>query len=325
MHEKVAKYLANEMEERERLEFESLLVEDNSLQEELFAQIEILEEHTKSSQRFNASKAYAQVEGQLKSTKVVNMPQKRGFSFLKVAATLLIVLTAGFFITKSISDTEEEAPLVFETSTAIDTFTLSDGTQIRLNANSRLEIANDFGVKNREVKLIGAANFDVARNEDLPFVINANNGSVEVLGTVFEVNAYPERDVELNVAEGKVKFASKTVEKEDLFEAGDTGLLTANGKELIKTKRKNENYAAWWTNRLVFEEASFEEVFKDLEKTYHVQIQFDESLSNCAWSAILEDYTLTEALEVLKTTYPNISKIEIKDSLIKLEGTACNN
>lgn len=323
MHERIAKYLANEMAKQERLEFEGQLAEDNALQEELFVQIELLNQHDRSLQNFDTDKAYQKVRSQLEVKEVV-MPRRKNYSFLKIAATLLIVITAGFFITREAQEGEEKLSLIFETTTSFDSFELSDGTVVKLNANSRIELSKGFGKVNREVSLIGAANFDVASNKDLPFVINANNGSVEVIGTVFEVNAYPERDIELNVAEGKVRFASKTTEKEDLFTAGERGLLTADGLELTKTTLKNKNYSAWWTNRLVFEEANFEEVFKDLEKTYHVDIAYDAVLADCQWSAILEDYTLSEALEVLKTTYPNISKIEIKDSSIKLEGTACN-
>jgi len=323
MHEKIASYLANEMSGKERLDFERLLTEDAALQEEVFAQIEILNA-TAEAPVFNTINALDKIEKSI-SAPVVEMASRRNFSFLKIAATLLIVLAAGYFISQEVTDSSEVNGLVYLTDADINVLELADGTQVRLNANSRLELAKGFGENNREVYLIGAANFDVKKDPTLPFIINANNGSIEVLGTVFEVNAYPNKDVELNVAEGKVKFASKTAEKEDLFIAGDRGLLTADGKELTKTIRKNENYAAWWTRRLVFEDAPLNEVFIDLEKAYNVEILFDEAIANCTLGAILEDYTLTEALEAIKTSFPNISKIEIKDSLIKLEGTACNN
>ena len=323
MQDRIAKYLANEMEAQERLDFEALVPKDASLQDELYIQIGILNASDPSSSAFDSKDAFQKIESKIEGKELTISP-KTNFSFLKIAATLLIVLTAGFFMARSLSDQSQEDFLTYETSDQIDAFELPDGTSVRLNANSRLILDNGFAKDNRQLTLSGAANFEVAKNEDLPFVINANNGSVKVVGTVFEVNAYPKEDVELNVAEGKVTFASKTTAAQDVFVAGDRGLLTSDGKELIKTTRKNENYGAWWTKRLVFEEQVMSEAVSDLEKEYHVDIDFDDALSACQWSAILENYTLTEVLETLKTTYPNISKIEIKDSQIKLEGKACN-
>lgn len=323
MHEEIAKYLANEMDNNERLEFESRLLVDDALQDELFSQLTLLESAMPSAKGFNAATAYQKVRPRL--SKVIEMPRRRSFSLLKIAATLLVLLTAGFLLTKTLEKRTDDSAIIYRTDANIDVIELLDGTMVRLNANSRLELAEGFGENNREVILTGGANFDVSSNAELPFVISASNGSIEVVGTVFDVNAYPFKDLELNVTEGKVKLASKTVKKEELFKAGETGLLTADGTELTKSTQKNANYSAWWTRRLVFEDAPLNEVFTDLEKAYNVEIDYDEALSSCTYGAILEDYTLTETLEVIKTIFPNISKIEIKDSLVKLEGTACNN
>lgn len=323
MYEQIAKYLANEMNEEERQSFEGLLVEDTSLQEELYAQIALSNTNDQSLPSFETHQAFKKIEGRI-SAEEIRLRPNRSFSLLKIAATLLIVLSAGFLLNEFLVKDKADQQIAFATDQQIDAFELPDGTFVKLNANSVLTLAKGFNAKNREVYLEGAANFEVTSNTSLPFVINANKGSVEVVGTVFEVNAYPEKEVELNVAEGKVRFASKVTQKEDLFIAGDRGILTADGTQLTKSTQKNENYAAWWTNRLVFEDAPLNEVFADLEKTYHVEIDYDKALSNCPWGTILENYTLTEALEALKTTFPNISKIEIKDSHIKLEGTACN-
>jgi len=323
MHEQIAKYLANEMDEAERLNFEELLWSDEILQEELFAQIELLELQKPSAMTFDADEALTAVTAQL-GTKVVPISSRRAktYSFLKIAATLLILLTAGFFITREFITSGEDG-YVFETGATISAFQLSDGTQVKLNANSRIELARGFGAKNRDIVLVGAANFDVATNEELPFTIFTTNSSVQVIGTVFEVNAYPESDIELNVAEGRVRFASKTTEDEDLFIAGERGHLTADGKVLTKSTRKNENYAAWWSRRLDFEDAYLDEVFQDLERTYHVEIEYDKALATCQWNTILEDKSLMEVFESLTLTFSNITKIESKDSVIKLEGTAC--
>ena len=325
MHESIAKYLAGEMGDEERLAFEAQLGEDIALQNELFIQLNLLESTSESDLSFDSQKAYAKVESEINRTKVVTMPRKKSFSFLKIAATLLIVLTAGFFLSKNIETDSPAEVLAFESQDFIKTFELSDGTLVRLNSNSKLIVDTDFGKSNRKVQLVGAANFDVTSNPDKPFIITANTGTVEVLGTSFEVEAYPEQEVELSVSEGKVKFASNTAEKEDLFVAGEKGVLSADGQELTKLELKNSNFSAWWTKRLVFEATPLNEVFADLEKTYNVTIEYSSELKNCKYGAILENYTLDEAIETIQLSFSNIISVEKKDSLIKLEGTACNN
>ncbi len=323
MHESIAKYLANEMSEEEKLTFESQLVEDIDLQEELYFQLNLIAE-TPFTSSFDSEKAYAKVSSQINSAKIVKMPSRKNRFWLRVAATLLIVLTAGYFISDSIPSIKSPQQTVYTASNDVNTFKLEDGTLVRLNANSSLVVSKNFGKDKREVQLVGAANFDVTSNPDVPFIITANKGEVEVLGTSFEVEAYPDQQIELSVAEGKVKFASTTTDKEDLFIAGEKGVLSADGQELTKLELKNSNYSAWWTKRLVFENAPLSEVISDLEKAYRVQIDYNQEIGSCEYSAILENYTVAEAMEALQLTFQNIQSVEIKDSNIKLEGTACN-
>ena len=241
MHESIAKYLANEMSEEEKLAFESQLVEDSGLQEELYFQLNLVVESAPKSS-FDTEKAFFLVNEQINSTRVIKMPVRKNRFWVRVAATLLIMLTAGYFISNNTSSINNRQQTVYTASNQVNTFRLEDGTLVRLNANSSLTLNEDFGKNQREVCLIGAANFDVTSNPDVSFVVSANNGEVEVLGTSFEVEAYPNQQIELSVAEGKVKFASTTTDKEDLFIAGEKGVLSADGQELTKLELKNANY-----------------------------------------------------------------------------------
>lgn len=323
MHERIAKYLADEMGEEEKLAFESQLVEDLDLQEELYFQLSLIVD-PEADKSFDVEKAFSSVNEQIQGTKLIKMPTRKNRFWLRVAATLLIVLTAGYFVSNNYSSITEPQETVYTATNEIKTLRLEDGTLVRLNTNSSLTLNGDFGKDRREVHLIGAANFDVTSNPDVPFIISANNGEVEVLGTSFEVEAYPNQQIELSVAEGKVKFASTTTDKEDLFIAGEKGVLSADGQKLTKLELKNANYSAWWTKRLVFESTPLSEVISDLEKAYRVQISYNETIASCTYTAILENVTIAEVMEAIQLTYSNIQSVEIKDSHIKLEGTACN-
>ena len=334
MEQLVAKYLANDLVEKERLAFERQLVEDDALQQELKAQLDLLYLIEKPSVKFDSTVAWEKVAPQLEKTsktKVVHMPSKPKYSFMKIAATLLIVLTAGYFVndyvSKDVGGTNTSDETVFyATANDIKDVVLPDGTAVKLNANSTLTLAKDFGEGNRKVSLTGGANFDVTKNPELPFIIDASTGVIEVLGTSFDVEAYEGKEVELNVSEGRVKFGHKEKkETEEVFTAGEKAVLSTDGSKLTREKVKNSNYSAWWTKRLEFDEAPFKEVFKDIEKAYHVTIEYDKALEGCKYNAILEDYNIGEFLEALQQSYPNITSVTTKDSHIKLEGFACNN
>ncbi|WP_268122751.1 FecR family protein [Roseivirga pacifica] len=332
MEQLVAKYLANDLEENERLAFERQLVEDDALQNELKAQLDLLYLIEKPQQQFNANAAWEKVAPQLKQkqAKVVHMPSKPKYSFMKIAATLLIVLTAGYFVNDYIAKdggaTVSDETIFYTTTKGIKDVVLPDGTAVKLNANSTLTLAKDFGKGNRNVTLTGGANFDVKKNPELPFIIDASTGVIEVLGTSFDLEAYEGKEVELNVTEGRVKFGHKAKkETEEVFTAGERAVLATDGSKLTREKVKNKNYSAWWTKRLEFDNAPFKEVFKDIEKAYNVTIEYSEAMENCRYNAVLENYNLQEFLETFQQTNLNITSVTTKDSHIKLEGFACNN
>src|SRR5690606_29105984 len=85
------------------------------------------------------------------------------------------------------------------------TITLSDGTTIKLNSGSRLRYPEAFDEGLREVHLEGEAFFDVARNEHSPFVVRTKSVTTRVLGTSFNIEAFPDEQISVTVATGKVE------------------------------------------------------------------------------------------------------------------------
>ncbi len=86
---------------------------------------------------------------------------------------------------------------------------LKDGTKVWLNAGSTLQFNEDFGKAERKVTLYGEASFEVARNEELPFVVAAGKMDIKVLGTTFNVNTYRESgEIKVALLEGSVELLS---------------------------------------------------------------------------------------------------------------------
>lgn len=329
METRIARYLADEMGSAEREQFEQQLLSDDQLSDELqksIASWELSASQDNSVKIFDADAAWNKVSGQLTIERQLN-PEKTRFSFIKIAATIILVATAGFLVLRysDVASTGDD-PVFVASSTHVEEMELPDGSVIRLNANSSISYNETFGEDNRNVTLVGGANFDVQRNENLPFVIATTNSEVEVLGTSFEVMAYEDESVEVNVTSGKVGFKSTKAKGEPaVLEAGDRAVLSADGTEMQKAKTKNMNYAAWWTRKLEFDNVKLSEIAKDLEKTYWVDIEVSQSVANCKASLYVNNQTLEQALEVLQATFPSTLKVTTdKENHIKLDGIACN-
>jgi len=335
MEKLMAEYLANELSEKKRSEFEAQLVDDEQVRSEFEDYLNLWHESEQAGQAsFDVDKAWAGMSvPKAPQQKVISIERKSNYTLLKIAATLLIVFTAGYFLSDTVQETLTNSITsnsLTELTTGSETkeFQLPDGSAIKLNANSSLAYEKGFGDTHRNIKLVGGANFDVERNEALPFVISAETSEVEVLGTSFDVNAYPDKDIELNVTEGRVKFSSKADnDKSGLVKAGERAMLSQDGSAMEQGEMKGSNYAAWWTRKLVFEATSFEEVVKDLENTYWVDIEFSEALSGCRLTATYDNESFDNVLDLLAATYADnqLKVVRTKENQIKLEGKVCAN
>ena len=109
---------------------------------------------------------------------------------------------------KEITYTEEGERMEVSTPAGTTTpITLSDGTQVLLGANSRLEYAKHFSAGKREVTLTGEARFNVAKDAGRPFIVHTEQIQTQVLGTVFDVKAYPQTLPDVTLYEGKVEVS----------------------------------------------------------------------------------------------------------------------
>ncbi len=159
---------------------------------------------------------------------------------------------------------------------------LPDGTVAYLNAGSRLVYPSQFVGKTREVYLIGEGFFEVAHNADMPFFVKTNKLEVEVLGTKFNLSAYPsDKFIETVLVEGKVKLT------ETGFHFMKTGYilkpnqLAAYNRESAETKitRVNVmNYVAWHQGYLNFESSDLSRIVKKLERYYNIHIRLDDPM-----------------------------------------------
>ncbi|WP_062062598.1 FecR family protein [Aquimarina longa] len=155
---------------------------------------------------------------------------------------------------------------------------LSDQTQVFLNSGSSIKYPVPFiKGKNREVFLNGEAFFDVAEDKTHPFIVNANELDIKVLGTKFNVTNYPEDDqTEVVLVEGSVHLNIEgnysETKKGMVLKPGYKGTFDKTEKTISDTKVNTEIYTSWKTGNIIFRNAPFENIIKKLERHYNVTI-----------------------------------------------------
>jgi len=152
--------------------------------------------------------------------------------------------------------------------------TLSDGTEVNMNAGSSLKYPVQFikGHK-REVVLDGEAFFDVAKDKAHPFIVKTRGVDVKVLGTEFNVSSYKEdADISTVLVEGSVSLSDKA-NKKAILVPGEKGTWNNKNPEIAVDKVDTRFYTEWINGEIVFRKTAFRDIIIKLERTYDVTIE----------------------------------------------------
>lgn len=227
----------------------------------------------KESNTFNADKAWDTFAKKISKTETKT--QKKDLFYLsrplKYAASFALIVGMSIFAYYFLK-TDKSIDLA--SNNQIIEHTLPDGSVITLNKNSSISYNNQFKGDTRLVEFSGEAYFDIAKDPNKPFVIQANGSEIEVLGTEFNLfckNGF----TEVTVTEGKVSMTDMSDNESVILNIGEKGEII-NGT--VRSQLNNDpNFLSWKTKKLYFEQGELlKDVFIDLEKTYDVQIEVDD-------------------------------------------------
>lgn len=239
---------------------------------------------------------------------------------LQIAAVFLIATVAGWLW---FSQEAEPQLMAYQTN---DEETLEillpDESQVVLNENSHLTFIEKDG--KRMLTLEGEAWFDVKHLDDVPFEIESGDARTRVLGTAFNVRAYPQEDkIEVSVERGKVALSEKeNIKNIQMLPAGTEGVFYKKEKTVVKEKRENDNANAWRTKKLIFEYTPMPKVFETLEKYYEVEIEGNPNIAHCPLKGEFDDDPIEMILEVIKASLSD-AEVEKEGNRIKFIGGAC--
>ncbi|MBV5313499.1 MAG: FecR domain-containing protein [Prolixibacteraceae bacterium] len=264
--------------------------------------------------KYSAQDAWEKVESRIHSQALVQPTKFRKLitnPIFRIAAAVLfaaLLLVSGYEVVYKPA-ARSQLLEISATNQVLNTFTLPDGTLVSLNSDTKLKYPKKFGRNTREVTIEGEAFFEVKPDKNKPFIIHAGKAQIKVLGTSFNVSAYPEtKQVEVIVETGKVQVLNKTTEtlqtNELILTPGDKGTLVYSSNSLLKTTNQNPNFLAWKTHNLTFKATSLAEVIGNLEKVYKVNIRLaDSRLNGLLLTAQFNDYSLDFILKVIETTF----------------------
>lgn len=217
-------------------------------------------------------------------------------------------------------------------------FTLPDGTEVTLNAGSRLKYDNIFGISDRIVNLEGEGYFKVAKNSEQPFTVKTSHISVVALGTEFNVRAYSDnKTIETTLVEGSLRIENISDDPGE-----EVLVLKPNQKvtfikesseivdETIKSESTSDNKSApepvqkvlitsdlvaedvniepiisWKENKWIFEQKCLSQIALELERKFDVKIVFDsERLKTVRFTGTILAEPIEQVLEVMSLSAP---------------------
>lgn len=192
---------------------------------------------------------------------------------LKVAVVFIIAFGSYYlFLTPKVLSPNVSTQTIYAPEGQRAEVILSDGSQVWINARSSLTFPTNFDENQRTVELDGEAYFNVAHDDTKKFIVNTSKYQIKVHGTEFNVKAYGSDDLfETSLIQGSVEVFSKKSDESILLSPNER--VYAENDKLILTRIDSPDHFLWKQGILFFENQTVEEIFKEIELYYDVDIE----------------------------------------------------
>lgn len=267
------RYFSNEASAEEVAQIEQWLEEDPARQSEFDSAHYLFNAMILHSDELSKMTTPGALEKTSRKSKV----RRLVYRYAAAAAAVVIAGLSGVFVEREINYNKMTAQTnVLEVPAGQRmSVTLSDGTQVQLNGNSRIEYPVIFSRKQRNVKLSGEAFFEVKHDERHPFIVETFASKVEVLGTRFNVYADEASEYfSAALVDGKVKVTTNDETAEQVVLAPDEMVRFVNN-HLVVTKVDAENLISWTEGYVNLADTDFESLMHRFENVYGVKIVID--------------------------------------------------
>ena len=322
-------YLAGECTPAERLEIEVLIQSDSEINNTYIELKQVWDSSVPLyfNDVYNTDSAWVNVDRHIntKAGATVNhsVIKKPILRFIKYAASIAAVFVLAFAVYQ-VFYSNTIATKSFASGNAVSSaLQLADGSKLVLNAGSEVKYPEKFGSHGREVYFWGEAFFEIAPDPTRPFVIETGDARIKVLGTSFNVKAFPETGItEVVVNSGTVLFYhvdnNNSILGQVILQKGDKGVYNRLTHKLVKMENDDINFISWKTGVLVFNETPLNEVITVVGNKYGVKFHTENKrLSQLKLTATFDNESLDSVLEVLSLVHKLQFTHNGKDYLVK--------
>ena len=222
--------------------------------------------------RFSAASIYPQLEKKLKFPHLWLYPVRTFAAAAAVVLLCLSVWTAYLYM----------QPVSIQTVTTLAetrTILLPDGTSVTLNHYSSLSYPKQFKSDNREVELSGEAYFEVSKNKKHPFIVQTETIDVQVLGTHFNVDAYPDNpDVKTTLLTGSVAVSNKNNSVHMVLKPNEVAIYNKVEQKLTRKVLENAgDEVSWRHGEFIFDDLPLQEIARELSNSFGTTIHIADS------------------------------------------------
>ncbi|MGB9772818.1 MAG: FecR family protein [Bacteroidota bacterium] len=326
-YEKLARYFAGEASEEERRQIEDWMEVDPVRRQFVESMKRIWDLSGKNAEEWDADSAWSEVSRRINISPVSRLllPARNSFeiggarhrihvirpllSYVWKAAAVIAFLIGISYVVTSLKIWRQESREMFamrEISTEKGQqarLKFIDGTKVVLDAASVIRFPEKFSQGVREVHLRGEAFFDVVSIEGVPFVVHARGAVIKVLGTEFNVKAYPEdKQIEVVVVRGKVSVKSEigTNRREVVLTRGLKVHVYEDGELATAPVADLDKHLAWLNGGMVFENTEFRYVLNEIERRCNLVCRVsDSTLLSRHLTATLKDEPVSDLLKIV--------------------------
>ncbi|MEO5643154.1 MAG: FecR domain-containing protein [Bacteroidia bacterium] len=319
--ELLAKYISGETNALENAEALSWINTSEENKKYFDGLKEIWNNSSSTSMQFDTDAAW----NRMKTRMNVNVPVPKVSRpiYFRVAAGVALFILLGslaYFINGNNKQPEMKS-LVALASEDPKEAKLPDGSIVSINRNSELTYPEYFKGETREVNLKGEVFFNISHDAEHPFIIHTGTLDIKVVGTSFNVNAFPETDsVRVSVQTGKVKcyIGKDTV----VLVPGDVAVYHKTTHELVKSKEDDPNTTAYRNRIFNFRNTRLADAIKSLNNAYGSNIIIkSDIIRECRLNVEFKNESLDNILDVIKESF-GVS-VQRTGLTILLDGKGC--
>ncbi len=245
-------------------------------------------------------------------TNTFKKKKKTTYYFAAVASAMVILISVAYFSLKQqdfdVNNEYSDQSINKIATNRGDQYSLllPDGTTVILNSDSKITYPKQFSGLTREVTLQGEAYFDVMHNPEKPFIVKTSDLDIRVLGTTFNIKSYSEdKTIQATLVSGKVEVFKKESSSKLVLKPSQRATLNKSQNKITLDKVVTKDIISWKSGKLVFKEASLENVLKDIERKYNVSFEVkSDKLLKYKYTGSFDDLKVEEIMEILEISSP---------------------